>query len=476
MTFAIAIDLGATFVKGAICNLSELTLLHARRQPFPQFMHAPTLHKEVDADLVVDAVRTLVDELLAIEPDCEYLLMCSQMHFTVLVDADGTRISDAISWMDQRALEPFPASVTDESKQSQVSQTPTYIDVIRSLVDDAQIQELGNELRAGFPLTTLFWLEHNGLLRAGSIPMSLADFVLMRIANARPFVDPTNAAAHGGFNQKQFKWDGAVYKALKLEHVRLPDVQAHGTAIAEIKRNGRSIKCFTPVGDQQAALAGALLSADEISVNLATGGQISVLNDCYTTGRFQLRPYFDGMFIKTITHLPAGRSLNLLLNLCTEIGDGENAWARVAQMAADAPRSGTLRVTLASDDGRPGCIDAIEEQSLSVGKLFRAAFESMALEYHQASMRLCEVRKPEQLVFSGGLIRKLPLLQNIFGQTFSLPFRLAPSEEDTLLGLTLLARSWIEQRSLQEVTKDYRRQLSESRQPSGAACDRATDE
>ena len=68
-----------------------------------------------------------------------------------------------------------------------------------------------------------------------------------------------------------------------------------------------------------AAILGALLQRDELSLNISTGSQVSLLKPKVEFGNFQTRPFFDGRFSITITHIPAGRALNALVKLLSEL-------------------------------------------------------------------------------------------------------------------------------------------------------------
>jgi len=56
------------------------------------------------------------------------------------------------------------------------------------------------------------------------------------------------------------------------------------------------------------------------------------------------------------------------------------------------------------------------------------------------AQRLSPERAWNRIVFSGGLAQKIELLRRIIVEKFDVPYRIAPSSEDTLLGLLLLAR------------------------------------
>ena len=77
----IAIDLGTSFIKGAVLDLDHLRLSHIQRAPFPDPLPGlPPLHKEFSPQAVLAAARQVFQALLPFAGDCEGLVMCSQMH------------------------------------------------------------------------------------------------------------------------------------------------------------------------------------------------------------------------------------------------------------------------------------------------------------------------------------------------------------------------------------------------------------
>ena len=75
---------------------------------------------------------------------------------------------------------------------------------------------------------------------------------------------------------------------------------------------------------------------------------------------------------------------------------------------------------------------------LSVGHLFRAAFQSMAENYLTFAQRLSPEQSWNNLVFSGGLVQKIDVLRQMICDEFGAKHRVSPAEEDTLLGLMVL--------------------------------------
>jgi sugar (pentulose or hexulose) kinase len=203
------------------------------------------------------------------------------------------------------------------------------------------------------------------------------------------------------------------------------------------------------VGDQQCALAGTLLTERELSVNVGTGGQVAMITDSAASlppKAGQVRPYFSGRYLRTITHIPAGRSLSTLLMLLTELGGipERDAWNRIEAAVASLP-STDVRASLtfhAGPCGSSGFLENLHDGNLSAGHVFRAAFESMADNFATCGRQLIGADLPERIVFSGGVARRNGLLRELIAVKLGLAHRLSPHPEDTLFGLMVLARGY----------------------------------
>ena len=433
----IGIDLGASFIKGAVLDLDALCLKHVHRIPFPQFITGiHPLHREVDPTKIVTAVRQLIEQLLPQAPNCAGIVMCGQMHGLVLANEHGEQLSNFVSWQDQRALMPHPSG------------KGTHFDVLVQKVTQTERQQLGNELRPGLPLSVLFWMaEEKYLPNAGSIPASLADFVVANLCGSPPTTEATNAAAHGALNLVSQEWDRTVLAKLGQDRLKWPALRYLGEVVGFLKAGSTSVPCYTPIGDQQCALLGACLEDGELSLNIATGSQVSMICPELEFGNYQTRPFFDGKFIKTVTHIPAGRSLNALINLLTELArmqDREipDSWAYIERCVANIHET-DLNVNISFFNGAcgdHGQILNMREENMTVGHLFRAAFQCMADNYYICALRLSPEQSWTNLVFSGGLAQKLEVLREVIQNRFQVGYRLSVSKEDTLLGLLVLAQ------------------------------------
>jgi hypothetical protein len=181
-------------------------------------------------------------------------------------------------------------------------------------------------------------------------------------------------------------------------------------------------------------------------LNISTGSQVGLLRDELTGGDYQVRPFFGGRWLNTITHIPAGRALEALVRLLSELAEGQGApindpWGYIAWAVA-ATEDTDLEIDLAffaSALGDRGEIRNIHEGNLTIGHLFRAAFTRMATTYLACAQRLAPARDWRRLVFSGGLAQNLPILPELIVKCFGDPYRVCATPEDTLQGLLTLA-------------------------------------
>ena len=186
------------------------------------------------------------------------------------------------------------------------------------------------------------------------------------------------------------------------------------------------------------------MSERELSLNISTGSQASLLSGARPRGEFLVRPYFHGQWLGTIVSVPAGRALNVLVNLLGEMSDpSRDPWGYI-EGAVDAVGDSDLEVDLSffpSLTGDRGRIANIHEGNLTVGHLFAAAFRAMAANYRNCAELLSPDQAWDRVVFSGGLAQRIPRLRReILIALGTPPARLCHTEEDTLQGLLVLAR------------------------------------
>lgn len=431
MSTLIGIDLGTASIKGAVLDLDALRVASVHRESFPEPLGGlPDLFCEFDPLEVSRRVRAVITALLPHAPGCAGIVACGQMGGLVLCDQHGNPHSNYISWRDQRLLMMHRSG-------------GTYWDLFTQRINDVDRRVLGNEVRPGLPASFLYWLAVRGHLPAEPlIASSLPDFVLANLCGTRPATHITNAV--GAVNLESSDWHRDMFMRLGYVHLEWPTLADLREPAGWFEIGGGRLPWHPPAGDHQTALAGALLAAGELSINISTGSQLSRLASRLEYGNYQVRPFFDGLFLNTITHIPAGRALNVLVALLTELAetrrvDSPDVWEYIARASAAAPET-DLEVDLAffpSPVGERGAIRNIREGNLTVGTLFLAAFRAMAENYDLCAARLAPARDWERVVFSGGLAH-LPRLRRMIVERLGAEYRFSETMEDTLLGLLVL--------------------------------------
>lgn len=435
----LGIDLGSTSIKAGVLEMAQRRLGPMVRRPFPDpIAGLPLRHFEVDPAQILRETQAALGELLQHAPDCAGLIMCSQMHGFVLTDANGIPLSNAFTWQDQRALTPDQGGDAFSTMLAQLS--------------PQERRELGNDLWASRPISLLYWLSQHGRLPHGAHFCALPDWVLWQLSGIPPATDLTHAAAASLLNLETGDWHRAVLAKLGLAHLVLPPIATRQQVIGHIAaqrlapQQRQVIACYPPISDQQCALLGANLQPGELSVNISTGSQVSVLTQSRVYGDFQTRPYYDGGHLITNIHIPAGRSLNALMRLLGELAHAEgqtlpHAWENALRLA-EAVEHTDLALDLsffAGATGTHGAITNIREDNLSVGHLFHAAFAHMAQNYAAFAAKLSPQRDWQRIAFSGGLAMQSALLRRLICQQLNLPARLADGGEDVLVGLLAIA-------------------------------------
>ncbi len=430
----IAIDIGSSSIKGAIVDVSLNTICHTISRPFPlPVTGLPVGFVEIKPSAVVEAVRGLVDSLLEYSKSIRHVWISGQMGGVVLCDTSGSALTNYLSWRDQRSLEPI---AEDCSLLEEIGRKWTK-DVFSSL---------GNELQVGSTSTLLYWLHRHGKIGIEAIPCSVSDYVIANLAGKAPTMHATYAIGLLDLGQRCWHWD--ALGRIELDRVSWPQLIKDQEVVATWRIGNRTLDVHGAFGDHQTALLGAGLGHDELSINVSTGSQVSHRTKEFVPGNYQSRIFFGNEWLNTVTHLPAGRALNALMELLSELSSAEEVelkrpWETIAQKMAEVDHT-DLKVNLnffTTPLGSVGDLKNITTENLKIGHLFVAACETMAENYQQIAHRIAPVGSYRSLVLSGGLPHALPRLRELIRKRFNVPIRDSQSEE-TLLGLLTLARQF----------------------------------
>lgn len=429
----IAIDCGASFIKGAL--IADGIILRQKQTASPAVPDSAEILSPVWIRTMLPMVRSLLTQL-ADGQDAVKLCISNEMHGFLLAYDDGTPFTDYISWQKE-----YGSVSVDGVCAMTVLGEERYTEEIR---------RCGMPLRSGLPNSNLLYLKLAGILGKAEKQLyfyTLGDYILRMLAGTRSIMcHPTNAAATGLYDLEKSTWNAGLIAACGGEDVIFPEI---GETATEFSLNGVGIMALPAVGDQQAALLGAGLEReDDLSFNLGTGAQVSkLMPDCSHIGNYQIRPFFDGHYLKTIPHLPSGRALNvyfrfvkdILGKFCDEVEDRE-IWSAIIRAERECGHTGMkCRMTFFENPitkETTGNIENIGEYSLTAGSLFCAAFQSLADNFIWAANIIePDSSKVERIIFSGGIAARLESVRDRIIRSYDPKIKVVIAKNETLTGL-----------------------------------------
>lgn len=387
----IAIDCGASFIKATQFSYGKIV---------------KTVVKKTPADLDNEKLRkseeiiTEIIEQLSADLDEIHIGFSNEMHGFVLTDQDGVPVLPYISWQKELG----------------------DLEGCNNLFDPDLIKATGMPLKLGLPSVNLYYLIKNKQIELHKqlYFYTLGDYYIRVITGQQPYTHATNAAATGLYDVAEKKWITDLLKEILgddgLNSVIFPEIYQRQKEIC-IERNKKKFLFYPALGDQQAALLGAQLeNEDEISLNFGTGAQISILSkkiEC--SQEYQIRPYFENYFLKTVPHIPSGRALNVYFNFIKDmvsefsIVEDETLWKYInSQARKNQYQNMKIDMSFFSNaitDHDVGSIENIQEGNFKVGNFFDSIYTQMADNVEIVYKKL---GRPfvDKILISGGVLNK----------------------------------------------------------------------
>lgn len=430
----IAIDCGASFLKGALFQ-NNVIAKRAQRQS-PVVHGSEGLLEPVQINLLIPMVKDIILEL-ASDVDSFVLCLSNEMHGFILANQDGLPYTDYISWQKEFGNEEIDGkSSADILKHEDFAE-----DILKS----------GMPLRGGLPSSNMLYLKRIGVLSDKPLFFyTLGDYIVRQLSGKEPLCHPTNAAATGLYDLLTGQWNSHLKETVSVINISFPQI---GIKPIYFIFEGHQVVCLPAIGDQQAALLGAGFEReDEISFNLGTGAQVSrLLRNFELSNNYQTRPYFNGFYLKSIPHLPSGRALNVFIRFFKDVlqvfdvtKNDADIWNCLLNEERKCGHS-DLKVDLSFfqtplTDHEVGSIDNIGEHELTVGKLMKAIINQMVFNYLVIADRLeSDKYKIKRLVFSGGVARRIASLRDGIISHYGKNIPVVVSEDETLVGLNKYA-------------------------------------
>lgn len=427
----IGIDIGSSFLKVSLFDMDSGKLIEKKKQPSPKRRGSGTRF-EVRAGEYVDFVRNIIDSYAKVY-NLAGVLLSTQMHGFVYSSSLKSEDDIYVSWQDMRCTE-------------RMNNGQTYLEFLQGVVSKEDMETCGVNLKPSLASCNLFtMLEQNPDIPRNGRLYTIGSYIIEKLTG-RNICHPSNAAPMGLINVRDRCWEEKIISKLGFENMVLPelaldDYKACGTYYT----NGQAVSVFPDYGDQQIAILGCSTTKGDGVVNIATGCQVSVITDKFIPGKYELRPYFEGTYLGTISNMPAGRGLDVLINFIKEVilrvANLQVSTADVWQKIMNGFEMDTQGILVdmsfyaTTENSNGGSISRITQNNLHVNTLISAAFKDMARTYKENFKILHKLEPISRIVCSGGVSWKNPVLVEAIRQETGLPCRLSPLEDEALAGL-----------------------------------------
>jgi len=377
----LGIDIGASYCKVALID-SDKNMISCKRVKMPPFVisESPLIY-EVDVRKIINMTIALMKDITEeSKHTVEAIGVAGQMHGIVVLDKSKLPLSNFISWQDQRTTE-----VMHNKRFS-------FIDFLREEISSYRLIT-GTDLRSGMLGPLLFWLKTNGYVTHKV--SFLSDYLVSVLTGSNIVCDPTQASGSGVYNLLDNTWLDEFIRVAGITEEILPQIVESGTKVGGVRDSAFCIKQGTPVyvsvGDYHAALFASEIHTRNLSINIGTGAQISVLTRTPRYSEyFETRPFFDGYYTNCVSGLPGGRGLTF----------------------EDFTNKKLLR---------------------DIVKKYYEAFEILTIKGHYRGL---------DIVLSGGVAQGNELLREIIRDVFDSEVVLAKHKEEAAVGAALLAMKY----------------------------------
>ena len=430
------IDIGSSFVKAALIDTAEGTVVEEKKMPAPaKRENADPLLFEIGADSYVQILRDMLEEYTDKYPDTDSLLISTQMHGFIYRTEGMDPVY--VSWQDMRCL---------HEKES----GRTWLDDLHTIFPKEEMRSQGVDIKPSLGLCNLYTLlaEHPEVPRDGEL-YTLGSYLIYALTG-KNICHATNAAPLGLLDVEKKCFSERILRKAGFERMHLPqlaesDVQCCGTCCF----HGREIRVYPDFGDQQTAIMGSAIREGEGFINIATAAQVGSVRSDFVPGNYEIRPYFNGQYLYVISNMPAGRGLDVLADFLKDtvrkLTGAElttaQFWTGAAQYFREDPEGIQVDMSFypqpAKLDG--GEIRGIFSYNLNLGTLISAAFTDMARTYRKNLEILSEGGRLSGLVCAGGVSWKQPELVRKIAAETGLPCRLSVSDDEAMEGLFHLA-------------------------------------
>lgn len=434
----IGVDLGSSYVKAVLLDLDQRRILQKDKMPSPaRKLDLEPNYYEIPAGKFVDIVKKMIDGYTKKYLDIDGVIISTQMHGFIYQTKEREDIY--ISWQDMRCMNFMP-----EEKCS-------YLEWMESKISQEEMRNNGVYLKPSLAVCNLFTLlETNHQLPKTGKLYTIGSYIIHALTGSY-VCHISNAAPLGIADVVDNRWDKTLLEKLNLEGIQLPELVKNDYEVCgEYVSNGYRLKVFPDYGDMQVSILGSGIGKGEVVVNVATGAQVIRYDKKFVPGAYEIRPYFDKSYLYTISNMPSGRNLDVLIKFLQEsiyriIGkrpDIQDIWHIIHEEKLTGDPNLTVETSFYKNPyfKNGGAIKGITHSNLHLNTLFYAAFYDMATTYWHFIKELgAEEKDISRIVCAGGVNWKTPEIRMMLRDVTGKRCELSPIADEAFYGMFLLS-------------------------------------
>lgn len=429
---SIGLDIGTTTICAVLIDANSGTLLDSVTIENTSTLTGHNAFEKLqDPAIILKICKTIITSYCLHHTDIISIGITGQMHGILYLDKEGNAVSPLYTWQDRRGDEKFENS---HSYAQYMSETT------------------GFSMATGYGLTTHFYntIQHVVPLTASTL-CTISDYVAMQLVNRKkPLLHKSMAASIGLYQLEKDSFSLEAFQKLMLSPDILPEVAKEDCVIGSMENN---ISVSIALGDNQASFLASVNDDNSCLINVGTGSQVSLCTkNLKIFSQIECRPFIADKYLFAGSSLCGGYSYtrlkqffeeslsafgldSTLVNYDTMNKLAQNIYGTNNYLKVDTRFRGT-RI----DPTITGSVMNLNDQNFQPSYLILGVLQGICDElYHYYTELYQGSSKPSFLIGSGNGIRKNPLLQQLFTDTFHLPLKIPAIKEEASFGSALFS-------------------------------------
>lgn len=429
----LGIDLGSTFVKYAVFDLERDCIICQEKIPsIPRLSNLDGKY-EVSAKAIIEQIEVIIIKMMNRYEDLDGVIFSTQMHGFVF-KADGANDPVYVSWQDLRSLNPISES------------EGTWLNYLKQKFPESLMKQTGVHIKTALALCNLYVLtREEGAKPIGEF-FTLGSYIVQRLTGNN-CCHITNAAPSGMVDISTGSWCQEVITEAGFENIRFPKILCGFESCGKFNYQERTLNVYADYGDQQSTILGCGPILNDLIINIGTASQICQVVDLIVPNGYEVRPFFDGTFLNTVTNLPGGRNFETYLDFIEDavktFSGRDISHAELWQVLdrCDSWQSRGLVMknryfNIADGSAEFGSISGITPSNFRSTSLTAAAYEDIANEYFRYYQMLTkETEKPSRVLLAGGKLSKQNMMVKTISRYFDIPVVTSPKVDTVFDGL-----------------------------------------